>query len=287
MKKSLFLSIAFYLLLVSTIKAQHFLEQECGIVANSAYHLESYTAGSHAYGVRLYHNGVVILDQTFGYEGGCGGSFLKFLNDTTGFVVINCGETPNRVFTAYKIIGNHLISIGSSYGTDAAFYIVNAYTAYLAVSFYYMPLINFNRCSDVHPKNLIIYDTSATADITVTDTIIGKPLCDSLSEINCQYNGINYKIKFYIIDSAYSVIEHNKEEINIFPNPSSDKINIHVQQQFGEIKTLEIFDCIGQLQFVKTDNFSNIDISSLTSGLYFIVLTNFENKRLTSKILKE
>jgi hypothetical protein len=287
MKKTLFLSIALYFLLASTIKAQTFLEQECGIIANSAYYLESYTAGSHAYGVRLHHNGLVILDQTFGYIGGCGGQFLKFINDTTGFVVIFCGDSPNGQFTAYKIIGDNLISIGSVYGTSAAFYIVNAYTAYLAGTYYYMPLINITRCSVVHPKNSIIHDTAVAADITVTDTIIGEPLCDSLSEINHQYFGINYKIKFYIIDSAYSICEHNKEEINIYPNPSCGKINIHVQPQFGKIKTLEIYDCIGQLQYTKTGNFTDIDISSLTSGLYFIVLTSFDSERLTSKIIKE
>jgi hypothetical protein len=80
---------------------------------------------------------------------------------------------------------------------------------------------------------------------------------------------------------------HTNYSINIYPNPTSGKNNICVPQQFGKTRKLELFDCTGQLQFVQTDNFPDIDISSMTSGFYFIVLTNFDNERLTSKIIKE
>ena len=75
--------------------------------------------------------------------------------------------------------------------------------------------------------------------------------------------------------------------ISVYPNPTTGQVNIQISKQFGQIKTLEIFDCIGQSQLVKTDNFSDIDISFLTSGLYFVVLTNLDNERQTMKIIKE
>ena len=75
--------------------------------------------------------------------------------------------------------------------------------------------------------------------------------------------------------------------ISAYPNPTTGLVNFQIPPQFGRIKTLEIFDCFGQLQIEKLDDFSDIDISSLMSGLYFIVLTNSDNKRLTSKITKE
>jgi len=74
--------------------------------------------------------------------------------------------------------------------------------------------------------------------------------------------------------------------ISVFPNPTNGQTNIHISKQFGQTKTLEIFDIIGQLKLTKTDSFSDIDISSLTSGLYFIVLTNTDNERQTMKIIK-
>ncbi len=77
------------------------------------------------------------------------------------------------------------------------------------------------------------------------------------------------------------------EKICYSPNPTSGIINIQIPQQFGQTKTLEIFDYIGKLQVIKTDNFSDVDMSFLTSGLYFIVLTNNGNERQTIKIIKE
>ncbi len=75
--------------------------------------------------------------------------------------------------------------------------------------------------------------------------------------------------------------------ITVYPNPTTRQVNIQIPKQFGQTKTLEVFDFVGQLQLSKTDNFSEIDISSLTSGLYFIVVTNTDNERQTFKIIKD
>jgi hypothetical protein len=56
---------------------------------------------------------------------------------------------------------------------------------------------------------------------------------------------------------------------------------------FEHTKTLEIFDSMGQLQLIKTEGFSEADISSLAKGLYFIVLRNADNERWVGKIMKE
>ncbi len=76
-------------------------------------------------------------------------------------------------------------------------------------------------------------------------------------------------------------------QLNIFPNPASANINIQFSERFGFIKTLEIFDCFGQLQLTKTDSFNDMDISSFSNGLYLMVITNFNNDRLTNKLIKE
>lgn len=75
--------------------------------------------------------------------------------------------------------------------------------------------------------------------------------------------------------------------IVIYPNPTSGIINIKTSQIFGRIKTLEVYDYLGQLQLSRTSNFEDIDISSLPGGLFFIVLTNKENERYSSRMIKE
>ncbi|MEI6852042.1 MAG: T9SS type A sorting domain-containing protein [Bacteroidota bacterium] len=75
--------------------------------------------------------------------------------------------------------------------------------------------------------------------------------------------------------------------ITIFPNPTTGKVNIQIPEQIGQTKTLEVFDCVGQLQLTKTDDFTVLDIIRLSRGLYFMVLTNQDNQRQTIKIIKE
>jgi hypothetical protein len=78
-----------------------------------------------------------------------------------------------------------------------------------------------------------------------------------------------------------------KNGITISPNPTTGIAKIQMSPQFKQIKTLEIYDYTGQLIQRTFDNFSKLNISNLTSGLYFLVLTNFDNKRLSCKIIKE
>lgn len=75
--------------------------------------------------------------------------------------------------------------------------------------------------------------------------------------------------------------------IRINPNPTSGKITVQIPPQFGQTKTLEIFDCFGKIQLINTDRFLDPDLSSLHSGLYFIVLTNKDNERQVVKLIKE
>jgi len=114
--------------------------------------------------------------------------------------------------------------------------------------------------------------------------------------IACGYtmtSGTNYHDVYLIKTDANGIVGINNEismpniSISIYPNPTINKITIKIPHQFGQTKTLEIYDRVGQLQLIKTDNFADTDIGALTSGLYFIVLTNVDNERLTSKIIKE
>ncbi|MEI6765785.1 MAG: T9SS type A sorting domain-containing protein [Bacteroidota bacterium] len=87
---------------------------------------------------------------------------------------------------------------------------------------------------------------------------------------------------------AIGVDETNHNNlIEVLPNPTSGKVNLQIPQQFGQTKTLEVFSCTGQLQLFQTSRFDEVDISILTSGIYFLVLTNAISERQTIKIIKE
>jgi hypothetical protein len=66
--------------------------------------------------------------------------------------------------------------------------------------------------------------------------------------------------------------EKNNIDINIYPNPAKDKINIVGKN----IKKVEIVNLNGQIVKSRTINSENyiIDVSDLSKGLYFIKINN-------------
>jgi hypothetical protein len=70
------------------------------------------------------------------------------------------------------------------------------------------------------------------------------------------------------------------------PNPTTGLIRLEVPEGFGEITALEIFNSAGQLQSspeIRTET----DLGVFKSGLYFIVITNGDGKRIIAKVIKD
>ena len=78
----------------------------------------------------------------------------------------------------------------------------------------------------------------------------------------------------------------NDNNVRIFPNPTSGTLTLQLPQQFGNIKSLEIYNCLGQLQET-SELRSDIDISTFKNGLYFLVVTNDKGERLSARVVKE
>ena len=73
-------------------------------------------------------------------------------------------------------------------------------------------------------------------------------------------------------------------DFSIYPNPSSDVIN--VQSSF-ELKNYEIYDVSGKLIESKDINNNQVLISNLNAGSYFIVISTTDNLRKTLKFIKK
>jgi hypothetical protein len=82
--------------------------------------------------------------------------------------------------------------------------------------------------------------------------------------------------------------ENEKNKINIFPNPVSDKLFIRFPEEFIGISSVEILNEIGKVVLKANGNFSvnEIDISRLSHGIYFIQVINSSGK-LTGKFIKQ
>lgn len=77
-----------------------------------------------------------------------------------------------------------------------------------------------------------------------------------------------------------SIIENEKVKVNLYPNPTSDVINIEVIR--GENVTLEILDLNGKVVFVENIRTSkSVDVKSYSAGTYLIRI----NKNNAGKII--
>jgi|SRR5690554_1009544 len=77
------------------------------------------------------------------------------------------------------------------------------------------------------------------------------------------------------------------KNINIFPNPAQNVLNIELPDLYFEELYLAIKDVAGKtiaIHQLKTD--FTLDVSQLPSGIYFLNIYNNQNKRLTKKLVK-
>lgn len=89
------------------------------------------------------------------------------------------------------------------------------------------------------------------------------------------------KQSFYAYIPPYLAVEHqSKKEMNIYPNPCSDKITIS-----ATVDNIKIYSISGKL-LINEDAVSNLDVSWLNCGLYTVVATNGSYSS-TSKLIKQ
>lgn len=80
---------------------------------------------------------------------------------------------------------------------------------------------------------------------------------------------------------------------SLFPNPTSGKLNIQFNVTKNTVINSDVTDASGKvvmkqvLTFSVSENTQVINISNLANGLYFVTLTNSENKAQTIRIVKD
>jgi hypothetical protein len=91
---------------------------------------------------------------------------------------------------------------------------------------------------------------------------------------------------FISMSTATTIHENNLDNtLVIFPNPTTSVINISDKQNQFQNSTIEIKNYLGQLVFTTPFN-SQINLSDLSAGMYFLTTEDKNNKR-TIKIVKE
>jgi hypothetical protein len=76
----------------------------------------------------------------------------------------------------------------------------------------------------------------------------------------------------------------NSESPRIYPNPTSSLLNIQTEQEFVELKLVDIK---GKVLLKESQNLSKvIDVSFFSPGIYFIELMNVNNEIFNYRFIK-
>ena len=104
--------------------------------------------------------------------------------------------------------------------------------------------------------------------------------------------GLTTNQDFYIYvndDSNVSVVEQASAHFRIYPNPVSNILRVDAKSNITDVSEIKIYDIQGKI--VKTQKYSNetdnsIDVSDITSGVYYLIIVTQE-KSLIEKIIIE
>ena len=88
--------------------------------------------------------------------------------------------------------------------------------------------------------------------------------------------------------SVLSQIQSQKLNINVFPNPSSDRFYFEINEKINDQSVLYLYDIQGQMQLEKVSyeqDIIELEATGLDNGIYFYKLI-VNNNIYTGKILK-
>jgi len=142
-----------------------------------------------------------------------------------------------------------------------------------ADGFYYFTIANhtafnvgivFNNASGATP-------TEQTLDLSANSSICWQAIGSNkyaAEVVNCAGTGINLKYE---------------NQIGIYPNPVSNVLKINSTDQ---LRSLRLFDSMGRVYHLNTNNDNSLDISSINSGMYYLQIETINGRKETHKIIK-
>lgn len=77
--------------------------------------------------------------------------------------------------------------------------------------------------------------------------------------------------------------------IQVYPNPTSDFISVNLNQNTSKFNSLELFDINGRLiikQTVNNQNIERLDVSEMTAGVYILKISSSKEQLSTKVIIK-
>lgn len=140
--------------------------------------------------------------------------------------------------------------------------------------------VNADNTTSWTPISIPLDALTGTANkmvIQATSSNTDTPIAGSWIEVD----------NFEVVNSqTSSVSEFSKNDINLYPNPASDVINIETSQ---EAEAISITSMEGRVVYSSDINGTNtsIDVSSFDAGVYYYTITNKMGDKVRSSFVKK
>jgi subtilisin-like proprotein convertase family protein/subtilisin family serine protease len=146
-------------------------------------------------------------------------------------------------------------------------------------------------CNDLLPPALI---GSIKAEEKLSSFVGENINGDWILTVNDMFSGDGGSIDSFGVELCYeetlSVDDNVISDFKIFPNPSQGQVNISLNQSLNQDLNLEVFDLNGRslktFEVNPSVNQFRIDLSDLSSGIYFVSLKTQNSKAVKKLILK-
>jgi hypothetical protein len=176
---------------------------------------------------------------------------------------------------------------------------------YFATGYYSDSCVTVNGCDSIVIESILVYPEVTTSVVAGTITAIN--ISSAYQWLDCNngfalISGANSQSYVATVNGSYAVVAYvgqgevcidtsacvtinnvglnelnSESQITLFPNPANDNINIELLNLLYSTKNrISIYDVQGQILLEKYSQSANteINISSLSSGIYFIKIQN-------------
>ena len=99
-----------------------------------------------------------------------------------------------------------------------------------------------------------------------------------VSSVDCSFMKYN---TIPVVNTGINSSIHLKENLIVYPNPAKEQFNVKLKNK--TIKSISIYSVTGKLLI--TTNNTNIKTQNLSKGIYFLQITDSENKVYSEKIM--
>ncbi len=118
-------------------------------------------------------------------------------------------------------------------------------------------------------------------ETTYTDNVSGKGTY-TYSVIAKEYDGMSEPVSVTVEVIELSVNEINANDVNVYPNPTTGVVYVDMDESFDAV----IYNYQGQMVKRLCGNNNQIDMSELSSGMYFVEIKTNDNTIVKKVLLK-